>query len=198
MIDGTDRISTGTYRVMRFALGEAVAQPGRVSDACLVSGARSGDPGSYDALYRRHREGVARTAYLLVRDRHLAQDVAQEAFLIGWRDLGRLRDPRLFRAWVTGVAVNLSRRAVRRPVHPPPGRIADPGGELDRDIAVRDAVAALPRRLREAVVLRFYGGFTEAEMAAALRVPAGTVKSRLARARARLAEALRDVVKEEG
>jgi len=77
------------------------------------------------------------------------------------------------------------------PLSPGAGSGSGPGP------AVRAAVAALPRRLREAVVLRFYGGFTEAEMAAALRVPAGTVKSRLARARGRLAEQLRGAAEEE-
>jgi RNA polymerase sigma-70 factor (ECF subfamily) len=182
--------------VMMFALGEAVGDPPGGADAGLVVRARSGDRDSFESLYRRHRERVARTAYLLVRDLHLAQDVAQEAFLIGWRDLSRLRDPSLFRAWVTGIAVNLARKVARPPVQVAEG-VAEPGGDPDRDIAVRDAIVALPRRLREAVVLRFYGGFTEAEMGAALGIPTGTVKSRLSRARARLNEALRDVAKEE-
>jgi RNA polymerase sigma-70 factor (ECF subfamily) len=192
---------------MRFALGEeAVAEPAG-ADARLVRRARSGDPNSYDALYRRHREDVARTAYLLVRDQHLAQDVAQEAFLIGWRDLARLRDPGLFRAWVTGIAVNLSRRRGGG-VRILPGRGGSSleasaelpqGGDVDveLDISVRLAVGALPRRLREAIVLRFYGGFTESEIGTALGIPAGTVKSRLARARARLAAKLRDVMEED-
>jgi RNA polymerase sigma factor (sigma-70 family) len=189
---------------MKPAVKEAALDPG--DDADLVARARAGDRGSYERLFRRHRERVARTAFLLVRDRHLAQDVAQEAFLIGWRDLGRLRDPGHFRAWVTGIAVNLARRrggGIRllpgRPTVPldgGPDRTAEVGPDAELDISVRDAVAALPRRLREAVVLRFYGGFTEAEMSSALRIPPGTVKSRLARARARLAESLRDVVEE--
>lgn len=183
---------------------EAALDPG--GDADLVTRARAGDRSSFETLFRRHREEVARTAFLLVRDRHLAQDVAQEAFLIGWRDLGRLRDPRHFRAWVTGIAVNLARRrggGIRllpgRPTVPlddGPERTTGAGADAELDISIREAVAALPRRLREAVVLRFYGGFTEAEMSSALRIPAGTVKSRLARARDRLAEALRDVVEE--
>jgi len=191
---------------MRFAADEeTILEPG--ADADLVGRARAGDGSSYEILYRRHRDGVARTAYLLVRDRDLAQDVAQEAFLIGWRDLGRLRDPRMFRAWLTGIAVNLSRRRggshrllPGRPgvsLEGAPEQTAPQGGDPDVNLAVRGAITALPRGLREAVVLRFYGGFTEAEMSAALRVPAGTVKSRLARARARLAEAPRYMVEEE-
>ena len=181
--------------MMRFASDQAVT--GSVADAELVVRARAGDAASYEVLYRRHRDRVARTAYLLVRDPTLAQDIAQEALLIGWRDLRRLRDPGVFGAWVAGIAVNLSRRSIRLAVRSSNEPIEDPAGDADRDLAVRAAVASLPRRMREAVILRFYGGFTEAEMAAALRVPAGTVKSRLARARTRLADRLRDVIEEE-
>jgi RNA polymerase sigma factor (sigma-70 family) len=186
---------------------EATLEPEAGADVGLVGRARAGDRTSYETLYRRHRDRVARTAYLLVRDRDLAQDVAQEAFLIGWRDLGRLRDTHLFRAWVTGIAVNLSRRRSGG-VRVLPGRavvsldgapeqVSDPGPDREVGLSVRAAVASLPRRLREAIVLRFYGGLTESEMSAALSIPAGTVKSRLARARARLVEELREVVEEE-
>jgi RNA polymerase sigma-70 factor (ECF subfamily) len=189
---------------MRPAVEGVALDPG--GDEELVIRARAGDRDSYEMLFRRHRERVARTSFLLVRDRHLAQDVTQEAFLIGWRDLRRLRTPDHFRAWVTGIAVNLARRrgvGIRlipgRPAVPlegGPERADQTVTDADLDISVREAVAALPVRLREAVVLRFYGGFSEAEMSSALGIPAGTVKSRLARARARLAGLLRDVVEE--
>jgi len=169
-----------------------------LADADLVAGARTGDAEAYDGLYRRHRDSVTRTAFLLGRDVDLAQDIVQEAFLVGWRNLGSLRDPGLFRAWVTGIAVNLARR--RRGVlrilpgpsaEPLPAEISAPqSDDPDLRVTVRAAVSALPSRLREALVLRFYGGFTEPEIAAALAVPLGTVKSRLSRARSQLAAAL--------
>jgi RNA polymerase sigma factor (sigma-70 family) len=175
-------------------------------DLLLVERALLGDGGAYDELYRRHRDRVARVAYLLLGDDDQAQDAAQEAFLIGWRDLRRLRDPALFRPWVTGVAVNLCRRrrraaarawqsldrqAAGREVAP------DEGDAASLRLAVRQAVDALPRQMREVVVLRFYCRFAEAEMAEALGIAAGTVKSRLGRARARLADTLRAVVEVE-
>jgi RNA polymerase sigma-70 factor (ECF subfamily) len=61
---------------------------------------------------------------------------------------------------------------------------------------VRDAVAALPPVMRAVTVMRFYGEFTETEIAEALGVPVGTVKSRLSRARSRLAEALAALLEE--
>jgi RNA polymerase sigma-70 factor (ECF subfamily) len=181
----------------------SVAEP---DDLPLVERALLGDAGAYDDLYRRHRDRVARVAYLLLGDPDQAQDAAQEAFLIGWRDLRRLRDPALFRPWVTGVAVNLCRRrrraaarawqsldrqAAGREVAP------DEGDAASLRLAVREAVDALPRQMREVVVLRFYCGFAEAEIAEALGIATGTVKSRLGRARGRLADALRAVAEVE-
>jgi DNA-directed RNA polymerase specialized sigma24 family protein len=75
-----------------------VAVSGGFSDKVLIDSARDGLPAAYDELYRRHRQTVARTAYLLIRHAEQAQDIAQEAFLIGWRDIRRLRQPAQFRA----------------------------------------------------------------------------------------------------
>ena len=172
-----------------------------VDDADLVREALAGAAAAYDELYVRHRDGVARAAYVVLWDAHLAQDVAQEAFLVGWRDLRRLREPRLFRAWVTGVALNLCRRrSVRRRMAERPLEARSepvvPHGGPDVALMVRDAVAALPDRMRSVAVLRFLGEYSEPEIADALGIPVGTVKSRLNRARARLAEALEPLLEE--
>jgi RNA polymerase sigma factor (sigma-70 family) len=181
-----------------------IAGPGAGSsdDQLLIERALDGAADAYDQLFRRHRDGVARTAYLFLRDAEQAQDAAQEAFLIGWRDLRRLRDPERFRAWVTGIALNLcrrSRRAIARDRRRSAGleevpTSVDAAEQVALRIEVRRAVDALPRPMREAIVLRFYCGFAESEIAVALRIPVGTVKSRLGRARARLAETLRTAV----
>jgi RNA polymerase sigma factor (sigma-70 family) len=102
---------------------------------------------------------------------------------------------------VTGIALNLCRRRrratarVRLRADEPQteGPQADAADDVALRLEVRRAVDALSRPMREAVVLRFYCGFAEREIAVALGVPVGTVKSRLGRARARLAETLREV-----
>lgn len=172
-----------------------------VDDGNLVGEALAGGAAAFDELYMRHRDGVGRAAYVVLGDAHLAQDVAQEAFLVGWRDLHRLREPRLFRAWVTGIALNLCRRRrirrqlVDRSLEGRPEPVARQDGS-DISLMVRDAVAALPPRMRDVAVLRFYGEYSEPEIADALAIPPGTVKSRLNRARARLAEALEPLLEE--
>ena len=178
----------------------SITAPDPGGDLLLIERARHGEAEAYDELFRRHRDRVARAAYLLLRDAEQAQDATQEAFLIGWRDLRRLRDLERFGAWVTGIALNQCRRR-RRAAARERGwaKLEDVSPATDATdsvalrIEVRRAVDALPRSMREAVVLRYYCGFGEAEMALALNVPVGTVKSRLGRARARLAQALQAV-----
>jgi len=199
--EALERHSDWMERV-RAAFGAAGARE-ETEDAPLVGEAIAGSAEAYEQLYRRHRDRVARAVYLALGDADLAQDIAQEAFLVGWRDLARLRDPRVFRAWVTGIALNLVRRpGVRRRLADRasggPADVAIPGGQdgAELRLTVRQAVAALPARMRSVVVLRFYGGFTEPEIGAALGIPVGTVKSRLMRARAKLADALGPLIEE--
>ena len=170
------------------------------ADAGLVREALDGSGDSFDELYRRHRDRVARAAFLVLGEAETAQDVAQDAFLVAWRDLRRLRDPAVFGAWVTGIALNLSRRPalLRRLRRSGPEReIAVVHEGLETGIVVRKAVAALPHWMRAVVVLRFFGQFSEPEIAEALAIPVGTVKSRLQRARARLAMALGSINEED-
>ena len=169
-------------------------------DGALVREALGGDGAAYEELYLRHRDRTARAAYLLVEDPHLAQDIAQEAFLTGWRRLGRLRDPALFGAWVTGIAVNLCRRKALRRVLAERSLDERPvvaaGGTAHLAVMVRDAVASLPARMRTVAVMRFYGEYTEAEIAEVLGIPIGTVKSRVSRARSKLTEVLGPLLEE--
>jgi RNA polymerase sigma-70 factor, ECF subfamily len=197
--DGTIGPPEETYSTVTGAEAEVRVNAGSGEDAGLVEAALGGSADAFDQLYRRHRERVARAAYLVVGDAETAQDISQDAFLVAWRDLGKLRSSALFRAWVTGIALNLCRRpALLR-------RLREVGMEgetavvhegLEAGILVRRAVAGLPHRMRAVVVLRYFGQFSEPEIAEALEVPVGTVKSRLQRARTRLASALRSIDEE--
>jgi RNA polymerase sigma-70 factor (sigma-E family) len=156
------------------------------------------------ALFESYSARLVGLARQLVDDRSEAEEILQEAFTRLYVALGRVRSPEKATAYLHTVTMNsarsrLRRRRVARHAVVPAGAASSekpgaPGeGELDGAI-VRAAVAALPRREMECVLLRYYAGMSEAEIAAALGVAVGTVKTSLHRARADLAgrlEALR-------
>ena len=130
-----------------------------------------------------------------------AEDAVQEALARAWEHEARGYDIRSLPAWVTTVALNLARSQLRRRgterraqarLAPLQRSVPDmPAAEGDA-VAVRAALAALPRRQREVTVLHYYLDHSVAEIATALGISPGTVKSTLFRARAALAAALGD------
>jgi len=145
---------------------------------------REGVDGRLVAFSDRHHLRVVAVVAGLVGDRHVAEDLAQEAFLrlhLHWDRVQHLANPE---AWLYRVASNLAnswwrrrfaeRRANRR--HGP-GATASYEPDHADVLAVRAAVAALPTRQRTVVVLRYFGGCSVAEAAEAMRCREGTVKS---------------------
>jgi RNA polymerase sigma factor (sigma-70 family) len=130
--------------------------------------------------------------------RPAAEDAVQEALLRAWERSSRGEEIRSLEAWVTTVALNLARSGLRRLRSERRARsrlrgsawTEDPAPGAGRTVDVDRALATLPRRQREAVVLRYYLQYDTREIAAALRINEGTVKSTLFRARAALAAAL--------
>jgi RNA polymerase sigma factor (sigma-70 family) len=146
-----------------------------------------------EELYRAYYTPLVRLAGLLVGDFSVGEEVAQDAFarLV---DARGVRDPY---AYLRATVVNLSRSRIRRAVLARRHRTAhavapvDPaaGPELvATQVTVREELARLPRRQREAVVLRYYAGMTDEEIADALGVSAGSVKTHLHRAMTTLTE----------
>lgn len=149
-------------------------------------------------LYSAHYARLVRTAAFLTGDRDSAEEVVQDAFVQLHTRWSRLREPQ---AYLHTAVVNLSRSKLRRRVvaarfRPEPDRPMDSAeaGALGllqrRDLAI--ALRALPRRQREAVVLRYYADLSEAQTAAAMGCSAGAVKSHTSRAMAALRQLLED------
>jgi RNA polymerase sigma-70 factor (ECF subfamily) len=130
--------------------------------------------------------------------RAAAEDAVQEALLRAWERSDRGEQVESLDAWVATVALNLSRSALRRLRSErrakarlrASGWADDHALSSDRAVDVDRALAGLPRRQREAVVLRYYVQMDTREVATVLRVSEGTVKSTLSRARTALAAAL--------
>jgi RNA polymerase sigma-70 factor (ECF subfamily) len=161
---------------------------------------RSGDLDAYAELVHRHAPMALRTAVLLGAGGD-AEDVVQEALVKAYRSLGRYRDGAAFRPWLLRIVANETRNnhraAVRRgarerEVALPPD-LLDPGeqvAERERKEQLLATVALLPDRLRVVVTCRYLLELDEAETAATLGLPRGTVKSRLSRGIARIREQL--------
>ena len=156
-----------------------------------MRGRRGGAPEFLHTSYPRLVAAVA----LVCESRPVAEDAVQEALLRAWERSEKGDEIRSLEGWVTTVALNLARSGLRRTRSERRARArlhASPVGEpptADR-IDVERALSTLPRRQREVAVLRYYLQLDTREMASALQLNEGTVKSTLFRARAALAEAL--------
>jgi RNA polymerase sigma-70 factor (sigma-E family) len=142
-------------------------------------------------LYRQHRTRLVRLAILLVDEAPTAEDVVQEAFTGLHRHWSGLRDEAAALGYLRTAVVNGSRSVLRRrktargyvPPHQANARSAESLAMLTTEHqAVVVALGQLPPRQREVLVLRYYGGMSEAEIATATGVSRGTVKSSSSRA----------------
>lgn len=138
---------------------------------------------------------VFRAAYLILRDRSAAEDVAQETFIRAFRAAHRADPGEGVRAWLYRIAVNTALNEVRRRKREtaafdrarPAGEAVDPNDARDTAAVVSEAIERLPDRLRVAVICRYFLDLSEREMSTVLKIRPGTVKSRLHEARRLLA-----------
>lgn len=171
---------------------------------------RRGDIGGLETLVQLYQVKATRTAFLITRDRALAEDIMQTAFLRIAERIHQFDPERPFEPWFMRVVINDAVKAASRSqrqvsidadldgtdltladilVDPAPDP-ADEAERLELQRAVWDAMAKLTPKQRAVAVLRYYLGYGEAEMAAYLTLPAGTVKWRLHAARERLSKLL--------
>ncbi len=159
---------------------------------------------SWDNIVRVHRGNVYRHAYRLTRNPHDAEDLTQDVFVRVFRALPNYRPGGSFPGWLHRITTNLFRDKLRRarllrldPLGDHTDRIIDraptAAEQLDRrtlDTDVADALRALPPHFRSTVLLSDLHGLTYHQVAAALGINIGTVRSRLHRGRAQLRTAL--------
>jgi RNA polymerase sigma-70 factor (ECF subfamily) len=183
-------------------LGADTAAP---RDADLLRAHVDGDPQAFAELVRRHRDRLWAVALRTIGDREEAADAVQDALLAAHRNAARFRGESAVTTWLHRIVVNACLdRIRRRQSHPtvplPDGSRSDdrpngvepaaPAQDHDTALVVREALAALPPDQRAAIVLVDVQGYPVAEAAGILGVAEGTIKSRCARGRARMAVAL--------
>lgn len=177
----------------------------QVNDGELVERARNGDVEAYEQLVQRYQGLASRVAYLVARDTADAEDAAQEAFVKAYYALDRFREGASFKPWllriVTNEALNRRRSAGRRAglalraAEEPVSGDAAPSPEaaaleFEKKRTLLAAIESLAEPDRLVVTYRYFLDLSEAEMAEALGVPRGTVKSRLSRAIVKLRAAM--------
>lgn len=162
-------------------------EPARAGGTVIV-GTLSRD---FDTFYRSSRDSVARAVAVTVGDADLAAEAVDEAMARAYQRWARVSGLDNPGGWVYRVALNWSRSVLRRRrhAHTAPGDHVVPA-PVATEPAVAQAIAELDHRQRAVVVCRYVLGWSEAETAAALHTPIGTVKSRLHRATRQLSERL--------
>ncbi|MDT0342154.1 RNA polymerase sigma factor SigM [Streptomyces litchfieldiae] len=185
----------------------APREPAIESDKELLDRHIAGDPDAFAEIVRRHRDRLWAVALRTLGDREEAADALQDAFVSAYRAARTFRGQAAVTTWLHRITVNacldrLRKAKTRRtsPI-PEPERLEDlldphesaeaPAERQDLRRELRTALAQLPDEQRAALVLVDMQGYPVAEAAAILETPVGTVKSRCARARARLLPLLR-------
>jgi RNA polymerase sigma-70 factor (ECF subfamily) len=184
-----------------------------MDELALIRDAQRGDLDAFNSLVLAYQDTVFNTAVRILGDDDQAADAAQEAFVSAFRNITAFRGGS-FRAWllrtVTNACYDELRRKKRRPAVPlepdtgdgeemeTPRWLADPALSPEQSLeadelehAIQHCLEALPTDFRMVVVLADIQGLDYSEVAVSARVPLGTIKSRLARARLRLRECLR-------
>lgn len=180
---------------------------GTASDLELIRRVQHGNTAAFDELMTRYNHAVYRLAYSMMRNHADAEDISQEAFIRVYRAIGRYDERYRFYTWLHRITVNLCinqmKRQGRQRTVPLPGTeveaegqdVADPrSGPADEDLRrdLDQALTRLPGEQRAALVLRVKEELSYNDIAKTLGIPVGTVMSRLARARCRLRELLKD------
>lgn len=184
----------------------AGAAPVRSTDEELVERHRYGDEEAFEEIYRRFADLVYNLALRLSNDPEEAADLTQEIFLRIYRHLGKFRGKSSLKTWIYRVALNhcrsrLGRKRRSEPLSEEAERtLSDPGRGPEQHALADDAqrrvaaaLARLPAPFAEAVALCDLEGLSYQEIADVLKVRIGTVRSRIARGRERLRQALEEM-----
>lgn len=156
----------------------------------IVTRARHGDEDAFTELVELDGDRSHAIAYRILRDADRAKDAAQQAFILAWRELPRLRDVERYEVWFYRLLVNECYQEARRHQRwtsrvrllPPEGpAIADPIVVVDDRDALERAFQLLSPQHRAVFVMHHYAGMPLADIAEVVGVPVGTVKSRLHR-----------------
>jgi RNA polymerase sigma-70 factor (ECF subfamily) len=188
-------------------------------DSRLVSSCRQGEIDAFEALVQKYQKKMLNVAYRMIGDYDEACEVVQDSFLSAYRSIKKFRGDSRFSTWLYRIVLNLSRNRIAqvrtrgsREVYSidapkateegsmrmdPPDEGPSPFEQMEKkevDARVQGCINGLDSEYREVLVLRDIQGFSYEEIHDILKIPDGTVKSRLFRARDALKECLKKVL----
>jgi RNA polymerase sigma-70 factor, ECF subfamily len=188
--------------------GKIVLDYSGTEDLDLVGRSREGDDSAFSELVRRYRHTVAKTVSGMLGAGDDAEDVGQQVFIRFFRALDHYRGEAALETYLTRIAINLSLNELKRRkrisqifFRPPESfpekyemKADNAESELDAEEVVNKALQNLEPKFRSVVVLRMIQGYSTKETAEMLKLPLGTVLSRLSRAQDKLKELLKDLI----
>jgi len=191
----------------------------RDEDLEFVASCQAGEVDAFETLVRRHQKRMLNIAYRIIGNYEEACEIVQDAFISAYKNIRGFKREAKFSTWLYTIVINHSRNRLKQlrsrryreaysknnPIPTPDGEIqGDPPSNapsaLDRlearDVQqkVQGCINALDAEFREVIILRDIQGFSYDEISAMLKVPEGTVKSRLFRAREGVRDCLKDVM----
>ena len=192
-------------------MSEPIGRASIGDDAELMARVREGDQNALAALMDRWELPLKSFLARIVLNAAEAEELAQETFVAVWQSRARFRPGAAFKPWVFSIAINLARKRLRwwrrRPTvsldewtetdSTPAASLGEGSVGSDRLVraetaaAVRDAIAALPAELREAIVLFEYENLSQAEIAAIVNATPKAIETRIYRAKEKLRAALK-------
>lgn len=209
-------LSSGSHHQLTLLKGKQSHE--LMSDIELIIACQNRSEGAFEILVQRYQRTVFGLLYQLAPDWNDTSDLAQEVFIRIWRSIGTLRNPHAFRSWLNQLVTNLFYDELRKR---PKNLIVsmdesvksdDSDENVTRDIAdhssmpdelnqrrelydaINKAISKLPEQFKTVIVLREFEGLSYDEIAEVTHTEIGTVKSRIARARAKVQESLNPFV----
>lgn len=184
-------------------------------DAALVKRAKQGDGKAYDELILLYKDAVYGVIFRMVRNKHEAEDLTQEAFIKAYNSINSFNEEYAFSTWLFKIATNncidffrkrkLSTQSMDQTIRYKDEAIkqeyADPEQSSDKSLLasektklIHQAIENLPEKYRTAIIMRHTEERSYEEIATMLDLPLGTIKARIFRAREMLKKSLKDVL----
>ncbi|MGD8500017.1 MAG: sigma-70 family RNA polymerase sigma factor [Phycisphaerales bacterium] len=166
------------------------------TETTLVQAALNGDADSFSRLCKRYYSAMVAIAYSQLCDRDLAEDAAQEAFFVAFRDLSKLKKASHFSRWLAKICRNIATDMAKARISDKLAPIQDCGpasderGEQDNVEVVRSIISELPVKNREVIYLRYYSQMSYQQISNVLGISQEAVNGRLRRAKRIVAKEL--------